>query len=125
MPSARPLAFVLALASAAPVVAQTASLAYAAPYQRLAREVYKELIEINTMDSVGNVTTAAKAMARRFREAGFPAADVQVLAPRQPIREISSCAIRARRPAPKPMLLLAHLDVVAALKPTGRATRSC
>ena len=51
------------------------------PHQRLAREVYRELIEINTVDSVGSVTRAAEAMARRFRAAGFPARDVQVLIP--------------------------------------------
>src|ERR1043166_9361203 len=42
------------------------------PRQRLAREVYSELISINTMDSVGSVTKAAEAMAARFRAAGFP-----------------------------------------------------
>jgi hypothetical protein len=29
------------------------------PHQRLAREIYKELVEINTVDSVGSVTRAA------------------------------------------------------------------
>src|SRR6476646_11224862 len=51
------------------------------PHQQLAREVYRELIEINTVDSVGSVTKAAEAMAARFRAAGFPARDVQVLIP--------------------------------------------
>ena len=50
-------------------------------HQQLAREVYKELVEINTVDSVGSVTKAAEAMAARFRAAGFPARDVQVLIP--------------------------------------------
>ena len=36
--------------------------------KQLSREIFKQLIEINTTDSVGNVTTAAEAMARRLRE---------------------------------------------------------
>ncbi len=49
----------------------------------LARDILKQLIEINTTDSVGNVTTAAEAMAKRFLDAGFPAADVAVLGPNE------------------------------------------
>lgn len=42
-------------------------------HQRLAHDVYKELVETHTVDSVGSVTKAAEAMAARFRAAGFPA----------------------------------------------------
>ena len=45
------------------------------------REIFKELIEINTTDSVGNVTTAAEALAKRLRDAGFPEQDVIVAGP--------------------------------------------
>ena len=48
------------------------------PHQRAAREVYEQLVEINTVDSVGSVTTAVEAMAARFRAAGFPAADIHI-----------------------------------------------
>jgi hypothetical protein len=51
------------------------------PQQRAAREVYEQLVEINTVDSVGSVTTAVQAMAARFRAAGFPATDIHVLVP--------------------------------------------
>src|SRR2546422_5205938 len=47
--------------------------------RRLARDIFRELIEINTTDSLGNTPRAARAMARRLVAAGFPAADVQVL----------------------------------------------
>ena len=48
----------------------------------LARSLFQELIEINTTDtSVGNVTTAAEAMAKRFRAAGFPESDLALLGP--------------------------------------------
>ena len=49
--------------------------------QQLARDALKQLIEINTTDSVGNVTTAAEAMAKRLLDAGFPAGDVIVAGP--------------------------------------------
>src|SRR5580658_11056366 len=47
----------------------------------LAPEIFKQLIEINTTDSVGNVTTAAEAMAARLREAGFADKDVIIAGP--------------------------------------------
>jgi acetylornithine deacetylase/succinyl-diaminopimelate desuccinylase-like protein len=86
-------------------------------HQQLARAVYKELIEINTVDSVGSVTAAAEAMARRFLAAGFPEADVQLLVPPgKPTK--GNLVVRYRghegSRALKPILLLAHLDVVAA-----------
>ena len=45
-------------------------------------DLFRELIEINTTDTpAGNVTLASEAMARRLRDAGFPAEDVQVAGP--------------------------------------------
>jgi len=83
--------------------------------QRLAREIYEELIEINTGVETGNVTTAAVAMAKRFRDAGIPEADIFVGGPR-PEKHNVVARIRGRSTARKPVLLLAHLDVVEALK---------
>src|SRR5207248_8137158 len=51
-------------------------------YRRLAHDIFRQLIEINTTDSVGNVTSAADAMAARLREAGFEEEDIQVAGPR-------------------------------------------
>ena len=48
---------------------------------QLARDIFRELIEINTSDSIGDTTKAADAMAVRLRDAGFPEADIQVLGP--------------------------------------------
>jgi acetylornithine deacetylase/succinyl-diaminopimelate desuccinylase-like protein len=86
------------------------------PQQKLAREIYEELVETNTVDSVGSVTKAAEALAARFRAAGFPAADVKVLVPEgKPTK--GNLVVRYRgRGQGKPLLLLAHLDVVAALR---------
>lgn len=85
--------------------------------QQLAREIYKELIEINTGVTTGNITTAAVAMAKRFRAAGIPEADIFVGGPR-PEKHNVVARIRGKGGpnAGKPLLLLAHIDVVEALK---------
>src|ERR1700688_1607893 len=51
------------------------------PTRKLSHDIFKQLIEINTPDSVGSVTAAAEAMAQRFRDAGFGDADMQLLGP--------------------------------------------
>src|SRR6202034_879242 len=51
--------------------------------QRLSHDILKQLVEINTTDSVGSTTVAAQAMAKRLLDAGFPAADVTVLGPNE------------------------------------------
>jgi acetylornithine deacetylase/succinyl-diaminopimelate desuccinylase-like protein len=104
------VAAVLVLAGTRPgPSAQPAALA---PHQQLLREIYQELIEINTTNSVGDNTKAAEAMARRLIAAGFPAADVQVLAPAP--RKGNVVARLRGTGARRPLLLLAHLDVVEA-----------
>jgi acetylornithine deacetylase/succinyl-diaminopimelate desuccinylase-like protein len=79
---------------------------------RLAREIYRELIEINTTDSSGDTTKAAEAMSVRLKAAGFPEADVQVLGPNS--RKGNLIARYRGTGQRKPLLLLAHLDVVEA-----------
>jgi acetylornithine deacetylase/succinyl-diaminopimelate desuccinylase-like protein len=87
-----------------------------APHQQLARDIYEELIEINTAVTTGNTTLAAEAMAKRFRAAGFAAGDVFVGGP-HPNKGNLVVRYRGRPGAPrKPILLLAHLDVVEAKK---------
>ncbi|GAC1515778.1 MAG: M20/M25/M40 family metallo-hydrolase [Gemmatimonadaceae bacterium] len=111
-------AFVLAaVAPARPLAGQVTSPSPTlTPAQALARAVYKELIETNTVDSVGSTTKAAEAVAARFRAAGFPAADVHLLIP-PGHPDKGNLIVRYRgRGQGKPLLLLAHLDVVAALR---------
>jgi acetylornithine deacetylase/succinyl-diaminopimelate desuccinylase-like protein len=79
---------------------------------QLARDIYKELIEINTTNSSGNTTIAAQAMARRLKAAGFPEGDIQVLGP-APMRQNLIARYRGAG-LRKPLLLVAHLDVVEA-----------
>jgi acetylornithine deacetylase/succinyl-diaminopimelate desuccinylase-like protein len=80
----------------------------------LARDVFKQLIEINTTDSVGSVTAASQAMAKRFLDAGFPSADVQVLGPNERKQNLV-VRLRGRGASSlKPILIICHLDVVEA-----------
>ena len=80
--------------------------------RQLSRDIFKQLIEINTTDSVGSTTAAANAMAERLRAAGFPASDVQVLGPND--RKGNLVARFRGSGAKKPVLLMGHLDVVEA-----------
>ena len=79
--------------------------------QKLSREVFQELIEIDTSHRIG-ITKAAEAMAARLRTAGFPSEDVQLLGP-LPNRQ--NLVVRFRgNSSTRPILFLAHLDVVEA-----------
>ena len=85
-------------------------------HQQLLREIHKELVEINTTDSVGSTTQAAEAMAARLKAAGFPAEDVQVLVHPGNARKGNLVARLRGTGKQRPILLLAHLDVVEAKK---------
>lgn len=79
----------------------------------LARDIFKQLIEINTSHSVGDTTAAAQAMAQRLRDGGFAGEDVQVLVGPNPKRGNLVARLRGSG-AHKPMLIIGHLDVVEA-----------
>jgi acetylornithine deacetylase/succinyl-diaminopimelate desuccinylase-like protein len=97
----------LALGAVRPVHAQTLT-----PQQQLAVDIYRELMEINTVTNTGDTGRAADAMAARLRAAGFADADVQVFKP-EPRKGNLVARLRGTG-ARKPILLLAHLDVVEA-----------
>jgi len=80
--------------------------------KQLARDIFKQLIEINTTDSIGSTTAAAEAMAQRLRDAGFPASDAEVLGPNP--RKGNLVARLRGSGARRPILLIGHLDVVEA-----------
>ncbi len=97
-------------------LAMGASLAGAdelTPVESLAKSLFQELIEINTTDSVGDNTKAAQAMADRLLAAGFASEDIHVIVPAE---RKGNLVARLRSPAPikRPILLLAHIDVVEA-----------
>src|ERR1700678_1112325 len=79
-----------------------------------AHDILKQLIEINTTDSIGSTTLAAQAMAKRLLDAGFPAADVTVLGPND--RKGNMGARYRGKPGSKlkPVLIIGHTDVVEA-----------
>jgi acetylornithine deacetylase/succinyl-diaminopimelate desuccinylase-like protein len=77
-----------------------------------ARDIYRELIEENTVTSTGDTARAAQAMAKRLTAAGFPEGDVQVFTP-APHKGNLVARLRGTG-ARRPILLVAHLDVVEA-----------
>jgi acetylornithine deacetylase/succinyl-diaminopimelate desuccinylase-like protein len=79
------------------------------------RALYQQLVEINTTRSVGSCTQAAEAMRGRLSDAGFPAADTAILAPQDRPEDGALIAVlHGRDRLAKPLLLLAHIDVVEA-----------
>ena len=80
--------------------------------RQLAHDILKELIEINTTDSVGNVTTASEVMAKRLRAAGYSENDIYIGGPNDRKKNL---VVRLHGTgAKKPVLLMGHLDVVEA-----------
>ena len=100
----------LALAATMAISASAASLDDAT--RQLSRDIFRELIEINTTDSAGNTTTAAEAMRKRLVQAGLPENDVTVLGPND--RKGNMVARLRGSGKGKPILIIAHLDVVEA-----------
>ncbi len=80
--------------------------------QRLAREIYKEMIEVKSGFTTGATTPIAESVAARFKAAGFPASDIFLggAIPRKANVVVRYHGSGAR----KPILLLAHIDVVEA-----------
>ena len=51
------------------------------PHQQNAFDIYKELVEINTVTATGDTERPVEAMAAHLRAAGFTDSDVQVFSP--------------------------------------------
>ena len=81
-------------------------------HQQLTFAIYKELVEINTVTATGDTAKAAEAMAARLRAGGLSGDEVQVFSPAP--RKGNVVARLKGTGAGKPMMLLAHLDVVEA-----------
>ncbi len=80
--------------------------------RKLSHDIFRELIEINTTDSVGSTTVAAEAMRQRLLKAGFAPADAVVAGPNE--RKGNLVARIHGSGAHKPLLIIGHLDVVEA-----------
>jgi acetylornithine deacetylase/succinyl-diaminopimelate desuccinylase-like protein len=82
--------------------------------RKLAHDIFQQLIEINTTDSVGSTTVAAEAMSKRLLAAGFSDADVKVLGPNERKGNLVARYRGTGSAGLKPILIIAHLDVVEA-----------
>ena len=102
------------LALAAAGLAASLAFAQANPREQLARDIYRELVEIRTVHPDGDNTAAARAMQKRLLDAGFDPKDVQVIEP-APLKGNLVARLRGTGEL-KPILLLAHIDVVEAKK---------
>jgi acetylornithine deacetylase/succinyl-diaminopimelate desuccinylase-like protein len=102
----------MSFAAALSLLAAHATAAELSADEKLFRAIYQELIEINTSDSEGDTTEAAKAMQKRLLDAGFKPGDTELIAPFP--RKGNLVARYKGSGAKKPMLLLAHIDVVEA-----------
>jgi acetylornithine deacetylase/succinyl-diaminopimelate desuccinylase-like protein len=85
------------------------------PDQAEFRGLYKELVETNTTLSVGSCTLAAERMAARLKAAGYADKDIRLFSvPDHPKEGGLVATLAGSKPKAKPILLLAHLDVVEA-----------
>jgi acetylornithine deacetylase/succinyl-diaminopimelate desuccinylase-like protein len=107
-----------ALASLVALALATSARAQSAPsaYEALGRDILRELVETNTAYSAGSTTKAAELLAARFRAAGFPSTDIQIVGP-DTGRDAKdkNLVVRVRGSGKRrPILLIGHLDVVEA-----------
>ena len=82
--------------------------------RQLARDIFQQLIETNTTDSVGSVTAAAQAMRQRLLTAGFAADDLKLLGPNDRKMNLVARYHGKQGSALKAILVICHLDVVEA-----------
>lgn len=105
---------VAAFAWIAGLCAAAAAAAQPVPRDDLALQIYRELVGIRTVHPDGDNSAAARAMARRLLDAGFDPRDVEII---EPAPRKGNLVARYRGTGElKPLLLLAHLDVVEAKK---------
>jgi acetylornithine deacetylase/succinyl-diaminopimelate desuccinylase-like protein len=86
------------------------------PFDAKAREIFAKVISIPTSLGLRKVPELAEYLAGEFRAAGFPAEDITIIPFKLPADETASLIVRYRGDGTggKPILLLAHMDVVTA-----------
>src|SRR5215203_829725 len=103
------LLIALVVAASAHATAQTR------PDQTAFRDLYRELVETDTRLSSGSCTLAAERMAARLRAAGFADSQLTLFAVPEHPKEGGLVAVYpGTSAATKPILLVAHVDVVEA-----------
>ena len=104
-------AFLLVLLASGAPLAQTGP----SDLHRTGRDILKELVETDTTHSSGNTTLAAERMEARLLAAGYPRPDVVVVGGADRKGNLVA-RLRGSGGGKKPILFLAHLDVVEAKK---------
>ena len=103
----------LAAAIIAPFTSANSQAPALTPDQTEARDILRELVNINSTSGTLGVKKAAEAMRNRLLKAGYPAADVLLLGPKPEMTAVVA-TLRGRKTGKKPILLMAHIDAVAA-----------
>src|SRR6185295_4508423 len=80
------------------------------PSQAEARDIFRELIEINSAYKAGSTSPVARAVARRFLAAGFPASAVTVIGPAGDKDSSVIVRMEGTSKTAKPILVMAHID---------------
>jgi len=98
------------------VAASAADRPARGPFDAKAREIFAKVISIPTSLGLGKVPEMAEYLAGEFRAAGFPAEDVTIVPFKLPADDTAALVVRYRGDGSggKPILLLAHMDVVTA-----------
>lgn len=110
--------------TAQPIISPPASTLANAPklpakWEATTREIYKTAIESATVKGRGQLPKLQEYLAAKLKAAGWAASDIHVL-PYESVKGNDTAALIARWPAAgspkaKPILILAHMDVVEAL----------
>ncbi|HUP93043.1 MAG TPA: M20/M25/M40 family metallo-hydrolase [Solimonas sp.] len=117
------LAFALGLVASGALAASPASLtgplpAPGEPWQAKAHEIFEHAIGIPTVKGRGQVPALAKYLAGQYRAAGWADSDIHVLRyDGEPGNPTAALVVRwpaGKRATGKPILLMAHMDVVEA-----------
>jgi acetylornithine deacetylase/succinyl-diaminopimelate desuccinylase-like protein len=108
----------IAILATALLAGSVAAAPAANPWHAKARELLKQSVEIPTVAGRGKVPELAQYLADQYKAAGWAAGDIHVL-PYDGTPENPTAALVVRWPAAgkaaaKPILLLAHMDVVEA-----------
>jgi acetylornithine deacetylase/succinyl-diaminopimelate desuccinylase-like protein len=100
------------VALAAVLSMQSARAEAPAEVRAQARDIFQNVIGFKTSEGFGQVPTMVQYLTGKFREAGFPSDDIHVV----PLGETAALVVRYRGTGKggKPILLMAHMDVVTA-----------
>jgi len=101
------------LLAAAMALAMQSAHAAAPPEARVeARDIFQTIIAMKTSEGLGQVPRMAEYLSGKFRAAGIPSDDIHVV----PVGDTAALVVRYRGTGQggKPILLMAHMDVVTA-----------